>query len=343
MAVFTAVFALAPACVLLTNAGNDESAPTPAAQTTTTPAVTTSKQAEASPQSATEPSAPDMQDAYLVLDAQSGEVMTVGVRDYVIGAVCAEMPASFHPEALKAQAVAAHTYAERQRRREAASPTAALKGASFSNDSRYYQAFATKEQAQERFGDQFEANYGKISDAVDAVLHELLFYQDEPILAAFHSMSTGKTESAAELWGAAVAYLVPVESESDRSAPRYETVTQHSAEEVKSALLAADASIVLGEDPAAWFEIRKTTDSGTVTELQCGNQTMTGQAFRTALSLRSPTFTISYADGTFSITTHGYGHGIGMSQYGANAMAQAGSSYQDILAHYYPGTELVNS
>jgi stage II sporulation protein D len=138
---------------------------------------------------------------YKVLDTESGQVMEVSVRDYVIGAVCAEMPASFGEEALKAQAVAAHTYAERQRLRESESPTPELMGVDFSDDTSKYQGFFTKEEIKERFGDRFERDYGKISAAADEVLPYILTYDEAPIIAAFHSMSAGFTESAENAWG----------------------------------------------------------------------------------------------------------------------------------------------
>ncbi|MBQ6034222.1 MAG: SpoIID/LytB domain-containing protein, partial [Ruminococcus sp.] len=137
---------------------------------------------------------------YKVLDVDSGKVLKVPVREYVIGAVCAEMPASFGEEALKAQAVAAHTYAERQRLRAKESPSAELKGADFSNDTGKYQGYYTKEQIKEAFGDNFDKNYKKIAKAADEVLPYIITYEDAPIIAAFHSMSSGFTESAENAW-----------------------------------------------------------------------------------------------------------------------------------------------
>ena len=126
---------------------------------------------------------------YKVLDAESGKVSEISARDYVIGAVCAEMPASFGEEALKAQAVAAHTYAERRRLIERSSPTPELHGADFSNDTEKYQGFFTKERAKECFGDSFGENYKKISAAVDEVLPYIITYDEAPIIAAFLHVS----------------------------------------------------------------------------------------------------------------------------------------------------------
>ena len=130
---------------------------------------------------------------YKVLEVSTGEILEVPVRDYVIGAVCAEMPASFHSEALKAQAAAAHTYAERQRMHEQKFPTPELCGADFSTDVSQYQGYYTKEQAKQFFGADFEKNYQRISDAADEVMDYVITYNDEPIISAFHSMSPGMT------------------------------------------------------------------------------------------------------------------------------------------------------
>lgn len=283
---------------------------------------------------------PEKDNIFLVLDISSGEVIQVSDRDYIIGAVCAEMPASFETEALKAQAVAAHTYAVRQRENEIKNPSPELNGAYISNDSSKYQAFFTQEQAKEYFGDNFDEYYSKISECVDSVENQILLYNDEPIVAAFHSMSTGKTESAENIFGNAVDYLVPVESPDDTSAPKYLTEYQFTSDEISARLKEAYPDIVLPDDKSQWISVKQRTASDTVTSVQAGDVNISGWDFRNLLSLRSASFTIDYENGIFSVETHGYGHGVGMSQYGANAMAQKGCTYDEILKHYYQGAEL---
>ena len=275
---------------------------------------------------------------YKVLDIASGEVLEVPVRDYVIGAVCAEMPASFSDEALKAQAVAAHTYAERQRLREKTSPTPELCGADFSNDVSHYQGYFTRGQAEKFFGDNFEESYAKISSAVDDVLPCILTYGGEPIIPAFHSMSSGKTESAENMWGTAVDYLVPVDSPSDLSAPKYLQQERFGSEELKTALEAAFPGIKLEGEMSGWVDIAETSPSGTVLSVRVGDRTVCGSDIRTALSLRSACFEVRCDGDEAVFTTRGFGHGVGMSQYGADSMAEEGSTWRDILAHYYPGS-----
>ncbi len=280
---------------------------------------------------------------YPVLDIRTGEVLEVSVRDYVIGAVCAEMPVSFETEALKAQAVAAHTYACRMARLAKGGTDESLKGAYFSNDSSRYQAFYTDEEIREVYGEHYETYYQKVAAAVDAVLGEILVYEEEPIIAAFHAMSSGRTERAADVWGTETAYLVPVDSSADRNAPQYEQAAEFSAQEVQEILEGARDGLILSGDASGWISAPECTASGMVMQLRAGNSIFTGQEIRSLFSLRSAVFTVTYADGRFTFTTKGYGHNVGMSQYGANAMAAEGADYREILSHYYPGTELVSS
>ena len=266
--------------------------------------------------------------------------MKIPARDNVIGAVCAEMPASFHEEALKAQAVAAHTYAIRQRERELKTPTPELDGAYFSNDPAFYQAYFSKEEAKEFYGDKYEENYKKISDAVDCVMDKVLIYNDEPIVAAFHSMSGGKTEDASVIWGSEVDYLVPVDSESDKGLPNFEEEKTFTCDEISARISAEYPQAAFGKDKSKWLRVVDRSSSGTVTSLIAGDKILTGMEFRTIFSLRSPNFTVQYENESYKITTKGYGHGVGLSQYGANAMAQDGKKYDEILLHYYKGVEL---
>lgn len=273
---------------------------------------------------------------YRVLDAESGKITEVPVRDYVIGAVCAEMPASFGEEALKAQAVAAHTYAERRRLIERSSPSEGLHGADFSNDTGKFQGFFTKERAKESFGDKFDENYKKISKAVDSVLPYIITYDEAPIIAAFHSMSAGFTESAENVWGAHVDYLVEVDSRSDLTAPHFRENKEFEKTELKAVLEASFPDVSLGENIKDWLAVQEVSDSGTVLTASVGDLTVSGGELRDALGLRSASFEVSAAGDKAVITTKGFGHGVGMSQYGANAMAAEGKSWREILSHYYP-------
>lgn len=280
---------------------------------------------------------------YRVLDVSTGEITEVPVRDYVIGAVCAEMPASFHSEAIKAQAVAAHTYAERQRLHERDCPTAELMGADFSNDVSKYQGYYTEEQARQVLGADFEKSYSRISECVDEVLDCIITYRDEPIISAFCSMSAGVTESAENAWGTAVDYLVPVDSSYDLSAPMYTNEVRFSREIMEYKLESAFQGVELGENMVGWLVVREVSDQGTVLKADVGNMSVTGNEVRSALALRSPCFEVRYEGEEAVITTKGFGHGVGMSQYGANSMAAEGHTWREILEHYYKGCTIKES
>lgn len=279
-------------------------------------------------------------DIFLVLNTETGEISEISDRDYIIGAVCAEMPAVFNIEALKAQAVAAHTYAVRQREMETANPTPELKGAYISDDSSKYQGFMSEEKAKECFGENFDEYYDKISNAVDSVIDEILVYNDKPIVAAFHSMSSGRTESAENIFGMDISYLTSADSNYDMECPDYTYKYTFTSDEMQSLLKKAFPDIILPKEKSKWLDIKKRTASDTVVSLNAGDMNISGMELRNALNLRSASFDIAYDNGIFTITTKGYGHGVGMSQYGANAMAEQGFTYDEILMHYYKGAEL---
>lgn len=277
---------------------------------------------------------------YLVKNHETGEVMTMTPADYIKGVVAAEMPISYHTEALKAQAVAAHTYALRQIDAQLSSPTSGMDGAYLSTDPATFQAWISVDQMKQNWGENFTVNYQKLSDAVDAVIGEALTYQDKPIIAAFHSISSGKTESAQNVWGQEVSYLTPVDSEGDELSPNYETQTVLKTDEVRHALEGKYPSIKLDDDPSKWFAVKEKSESGTITQLTAGDVTMTGRELRELFSLKSANFTIDCAGGIFTFHCLGYGHGVGMSQYGADYLARQGKNYKEILLHYYSGVTL---
>lgn len=279
-------------------------------------------------------------DILKILDFTSGQVMEISMREYVIGAVLAEMPATYHSEALKAQAVAARTYAVRQREKQRISPDPELMGADISNDSSKYQAYFTPEQAKRFYGSGYELYLKKAEEAVDSTDRMIMVYDGEPIVAAFHSLSGGRTESAEIVWGSSVDYLVPVASDHDENAPSYLEERNFSADELRKILEKAISEADFSIPESQWLSVSETSASGTVTKMTAGGAEISGADLRKFLSLRSANFTVEYSKGNFSITTRGYGHGVGLSQYGANAMAEAGSDFEEILTHYYTGAAL---
>lgn len=278
--------------------------------------------------------------AYQVLDAASGTVMALSPFDYICGVTAAEIPITFHPEAIKAQAVAAHSYALRQMGLQLQNPDPDLKGAYLSTDPAHFQAYLSREERQDLWGDQFEQNEGALEAAVSEVLGCILVSGEEPVAAAFHAISSGRTESAADVWGRELPYLVAVDSPEDAENPQMYSEVTVSAADAAAILTGCAGGVSLPENPAEWIAVTSRTESGMVRTAEVGGTEVSGDTLRAAFGLASANFTVSCDGETLTFAVKGRGHGVGMSQYGADAMAQAGSSWREILARYYPGAEI---
>ncbi len=256
-------------------------------------------------------------------------IITLSEEDYILGVVAAEMPALYEPEALKAQAVAAYTYAARAR--------AAAKDAEYhlTTDSSLHQAYIDKEARSKKWGEKAAEYEKKIAAAVAEVKGETVTYKGELIFAAYHAISSGRTEKAENVWGKEIPYLCGVESVSDLLHENYKSEVKVTlADFCKKLELTAPA-----DSSAIKTEIGR-SEAGTVLSFKIFGKEFGGSDIRGALSLRSSNFTVEYKEGNFLFTVKGYGHGVGMSQYGANCMAKMGSSYKEILRYYYPGCEI---
>jgi len=262
-----------------------------------------------------------------------GSVAELTLADYLWRVVAAEMPASFEPEALKAQAVCARTYTLWKQ-------GAGLHGeeADLCANSACCQACLDPARGAEKWGSQEGEYREKIARAVSETDGQVLTYEGAPIQALFFSSSTHSTEDAAAVWGSSLPYLVPVDSPEGEEVPNYRTTVTVTAEEMKK--LAKAAGATLGKDPGTWISAVSYTSSGRVAELKFGNITLSGGGARSLFSLRSACFTVEEEGGLFTFSVTGYGHGVGMSQYGANAMAAQGSSWQEIVTHYYTGISI---
>lgn len=272
-----------------------------------------------------------------VLHVETSEVKTYSMADYLFGVLAAEISYDAPAEALKAQAVAAYSIACRRKIERAAGNTSRpgpAAGADISDDYHFDQSFITREQAKEKWGEHYEERASLIDQAVEAVSGIALLYNGEPADAVYHSISAGKTESAEVVWGSAVPYLVPVESVGDLLSPDYLSSATFTPDELREKLSSLCA---MEGEPADWIGECDYSSSGTVKTLQLAGATLTGQQIRSALELRSANFDLVFHDGSFVFTVRGYGHGVGMSQYGAQCMAQQGSNYIEILSWYYPG------
>lgn len=265
---------------------------------------------------------------FIIKDGDS--LITLSSSEYVTGVVAAEMPALYHDEALKSQAVAAYTYAlyKKSANKE--------KDYDLTTDSATDQAFANEAAQKEKWGANFDEYRQKISSAVAAVEGEFIAFDGKPILAVYHAVSSGKTETAEEVWGRDYPYLQSVESEGDRLSDGYLTETAFSPEKLCELL---EIEGPLAADDSAIGEIER-SDCKTVKRLVLGGRGFTGNSIRTALSLRSSNFDLCVKDGSFVFTTRGYGHGVGMSQHGADFLADRGYTYKEILLHYYRGCKI---
>lgn len=301
-----------------------------------------SLQTSAAPASSRQSSAPPAQQGigFKILDASSGKVLEVDDRSFLYGAIASELSPSAPAEALKAQGVAAYTYYSRLREQQRLKPNSALNGADFSADTQNWQIYVSKEQMQSRWGTEFESNYKKLTQAADAVYGQVLKSGGELIDATYFAISAGQTEASVDIWGGQRTYLVSVASPGDVFAGGFQTTVALTADQFKAAALKAALKANLSGDPSTWVGEIKRTAAGSVTSMTVGGASITGNGARTAFGLRSANFTVSYANGSFLFLVKGYGHGVGMSQAGAEYMANQGSDYRQILAWYYPNTTL---
>ncbi len=275
---------------------------------------------------------PDAKDAaaesFRICEMESDTVTVLSAEEYIFGVVAAEMPALYEPEALKAQAVAAYTYACYRR--------AGNSGKSYdlTTDPTLDQSYITEEQARARWGGKAEEYCQKIKSAVAETKGFLVTYDNKPILAVYHAISPGKTEDCQNVWGSDLPYLKPVASPGDTLSPQYVSTVTVTAKTLREKL--GDECDFSGKE-AAYFGKSEKTASGVVKQISVCGTPLKGARIRSLLDLRSSAFDVAYSDGGFTFTVYGYGHGVGMSQYGANAMAKQGSGFEEILTHYYTG------
>ncbi len=298
----------------------------PAQQQTTTAPTTQQTQPAQQPAPTPPPAQQPVQTApqnLITIYRSNGTVLNIELEEYLVGVVAAEIPASFNVEALKAQAIVARTYTLKR-----------LSRGLTLGDTVATQEYKDINQMKNTWQGDFQKYYDKIKSAVDATKGKYITYGGTYIDAVYHSTSNGYTEDSIYVWGNNIPYLKSVDSSWDKSASSYlrtETKDYNTILNVLGISINADTPI----------EILSRNASGRITSIKIGDSTYTGVDLRNMLGLRSADFDIVVQNGNLVFTTRGYGHGVGMSQYGANGMANSGYNYAQIITHYYQGVQIV--
>ncbi|MBP2637697.1 MAG: hypothetical protein H6Q72_3604 [Firmicutes bacterium] len=272
------------------------------------------------------------------------QIVAMNLEDYVKGVVAGEMPAEFEIEALKAQAVAARTYAAKHMALFGGAGSLEYPGADITTDYKESQAWYSETKLREKWGANYGKYWRKVSQAVDLTQGLILTYNGEPINAVFHSTSGERTASAKEVWGFEYPYLQSVVCSWDKVSPRYQDRKEITLAELE-ARLGNDAVIMAAAQSgksAGVVNIIDYTDSGRVNMVRVGTKQLSGLEVREKLELRSTKFIVEAIDDKLVFKTTGYGHGVGLCQYGANGQAKEGRDFRQILTYYYTGTAIKN-
>ena len=281
-----------------------------------------------------EPAAPETaavhHDGDVTLTIQDGDTTEqMTLERYLTGVVRGEMPASFEMEALRAQAAAERSYVYYQL---AAGRKDAHPDADFCTDHTCCSAYLSETAAREKWGGDFAPWNTRVEQAVGDTDGQVVLYNGRPILAVFHSSSAGRTAAAGDVWSGDLPYLVSVDSpEGEETVPNYYSAAEFTAAEAKTLLAQAHPELTFSGGPDKWFGAAERDDSGRVSTVEVCGAPLRGVEVRRIFSLRSACFTIDAATEKVTFRVTGYGHGVGMSQYGANELARQGKTWQEIL------------
>ncbi|MFZ7133036.1 MAG: stage II sporulation protein D [Eubacteriales bacterium] len=283
-----------------------------------------------------------------VLNTSTNKAMTLTIDEYIKGVVAAEMPVNFHLEALKAQAIAARTYTLNKLEEFGGKPNSVHPQYDLCTDYRHCQAWISKEDRLSAWSKSAELSsmnnielWGKIEEAVNSTKGMALVYNGELISPLYHSTSGGSTENSEDYFPSSMPYLRSVSSEYEEDSPYLSTTFEITVKDFTTTLKEKYPDIALNESRMLNnLEILSHTDGGKVGKIRIGNKVLTGREMRELLGLRSSEFTVEQSGSKLTFTVVGFGHGVGMSQYGADGMAKAGYTYEEILKHYYTGTEI---
>lgn len=271
-----------------------------------------------------------------LLHKNTGEVEEVKLDDYLCNVVSAEMPADYEKEALKAQAIVARTYTVYKINNKKHD------NSDICDDSACCQAWISKEDRLVRWEEsKRENNWKKIEEAVNETKGKIITYNNEPINAFFHSNSGGTTEVPANVWGGTgYPYLQVVQTAGEEGYNQYASEVEFTNEELINKLKEKYSDIQIDFNNDEEIRILEHTDSNRVKTIKFGNHEISGVEARSILGLKSTNFEIEKQDGKIKFSVKGYGHGVGMSQTGADTMAKEGKNYEEIIKHFYIGVEI---
>lgn len=275
-----------------------------------------------------------------LLHEKTGEIEELPIDQYLYGVVSAEMPANFEIEALKAQAIVARTYTIYKIKNSGEKH----ENADICDSSACCQAWITKEDRLNRWDEEVREEYwGKIVNAVDSTKGKIITYENEPINAFFHSNSGGTTEIPLNVWGGSgYPYLQVVSTSGEDAYTQYNSEIELSQSEVIAKIKAVHSEFEIDFSKEDAIQILEYTESERIKTIKFGNVNLSGVEARNIFGLRSAKFSVQKIEDKIKFTVIGYGHGVGMSQTGADALAKQGNSFEDIIKHFYIGVEIVN-
>lgn len=272
-----------------------------------------------------------------LLHTESGQIEELDLDTYLYGVVASEMPANFEMEALKAQAIVARTYTIYQLKNGGKHENIA----DMCDSSLCCQAWISKENRLARWEENYREEYwNKIVNSVNETKGKFILYNNEPINALFHSNSGGKTELSINVWGGSFPYFQTVETSGEENYSSYRSEVEISKDELIKKMLDKYSDFKIDFKTPDCIKITEYTDTGRAKNILIGNKNISGVEARTLLGLKSTNFTFEILDDKVKFTVIGYGHGVGLSQCGSDALAKQGKNYQEIIKHYYKDVEI---
>lgn len=275
-----------------------------------------------------------------LLHVDSKKIEEIDLDEYLYGVVSAEMPASFEEEALKAQAVVARTYTIYK----IVNNDGKHKNADICDDSTCCQAWISKEDRLSKWKEEErDENWNKIVNAVNITQEKIITYNGEPINAFFHSNSGGETEAPIDVWGGSgYPYLQSVETSGEDAYSQYSSEASFTEKEFTTKIKEIHSNFKIDFDKKDCIKVEEYTDGNRVKKIKIGNLELSGVEVRNIFGLRSANFEVNIKENKVFFKVTGYGHGVGMSQTGADSMAKQGSNYEEIIKHFYTDVKIVN-